>query len=208
MKYLLAAGISVFLNACGGSGADTAAAPHTPRTDTSFSSVHANNARLPVDRSPMDIAYFPPDYPVLKTSGKAAGAPLARVIYSRPHRQGRAVFGALVPHGQPWRLGANEATELELFAPATIQKKTVAPGRYILYCIPDSTEWTIVFNSNLHTWGLHPDSTKDVGRFSIPVIKTTHTTEHFTMVFVTAPQGTELVIAWEGSEARLPIQFK
>jgi hypothetical protein len=207
MKYLLVAGLVLFLNACSGSGADTAAT-NTTRNDSLLSLVQAGNALLPIDRSPMDIAYFPVDYPVLKTSGKAAATPLARVIYSRPHRQGRTVFGVLVPYGQPWRLGANEATELELFAPAIIQEKTVPKGRYILYAVPDSTEWTIIFNSNLHTWGLHPDSTKDVARFTIPATKTAHALEHFTMAFVPAAQGTELVIAWEKAEARLPIQFK
>lgn len=207
MKYLLVAGLALLLNACTGSGADTGAATSTPRGDVPPPSIQAGNALLSIDRSPMDVAYFPVDYPVLKTSGKATGAPLARVIYSRPHRQDRTVFGTLVPYGQPWRLGANEATEIEFFAPAVIQQKPVARGRYILYCIPEKDQWTIVFNANLYTWGLNTDSTKDVTHFTIPVATTAHITEHFTMAFVPAPQGTELVIAWEGSEARLPIQF-
>ncbi len=134
--------------------------------------------------------------------------PLARVIYSRPHRQNRAIFGALVPYGQPWRLGANEATELELFAPATIQNRTVAKGRYTLYCIPQPANWTFVLNNSLYTWGLNPDSTRDAYRFTVPVTTTSRIIEDFTMVFTPANNGAELVVAWEKAEARLPIQFR
>lgn len=156
----------------------------------------------------MDMTYFPVDFPIRKTSGEAAGTPHARVIYSRPHRDGRTIFGQLVPYGQPWRLGANEATEIELFSPARIQNQTVPKGKYILYCIPQPSQWTVVFNTNLYTWGLESDSTKDVARFNIPVQKTSRSLEDFTMVFTPAGKGAELVIAWEQSEARLPIQFQ
>lgn len=204
MKYLLAASLILLLYACSGSSADKTA----PRKNAMLTTVQPGNALAPIDRSPMDMAYYPVDYPILNTTGKTTGAPLARVIYSRPHRQGRAIFGALVPYGQPWRLGANEATELELFSAATIQKKTVPRGRYILYCIPQPDRWTIVLNKNLYTWGLNQDSTKDAHRFTIPVIKTARAMEHFTMAFAPSQQDAELVIAWEQAEARLPIQFR
>src|SRR4028118_146784 len=113
------------------------------------------------DISPADIVYFPVDYPLLKMSKKAAPLPVARIIYSRPHKGGRKLFGALIPYGEAWRLGANEGTEIELFQPVKIQNKTVAPGRYTLYCIPAETQWTIVFNTNIYSWGLKQDSTKD-----------------------------------------------
>jgi hypothetical protein len=91
------------------------------------------------DRSPMDMVYFPTDYPLLKMADKTSAPPLMRVIYSRPQKQGRPIFGGLVKYDLPWRLGANEATEIEFFSAATVQGKTVKPGRYILYCIPLET---------------------------------------------------------------------
>lgn len=209
MKCLLISGLALLVTGCMGNGSENHTDTITFRHDSLLNTtVQPNNALVPIDRSPMDMAYFPVDYPILKTSAKIKGMPLARVIYSRPHRQGRTIFGALVPFGQPWRLGANEATEIELFAPATIENKTVTKGRYILYCIPQTDKWTLVFNSNLYTWGLNPDSTKDVHRFTIPVVKANQMQEHFTMLFAPAAKGAELVIAWEQAEARLPIQFK
>jgi hypothetical protein len=55
------------------------------------------------------MAYFPVDYPTLKTQNKTSPAPLMRVIYSRPQRDNRVIFGELVEYGKVWRLGANES---------------------------------------------------------------------------------------------------
>ena len=77
------------------------------------------------DRSPMDMVYFPNDYPLLKMAGKTSALPLMRIIYSRPQKQGRPIFGGLVKYDVPWRLGANEATEIEFFSTATVEGKTV-----------------------------------------------------------------------------------
>jgi hypothetical protein len=67
-------------------------------------------AELPaVDKSPLDMSYYPVDYPVLKVQQKTPGACVARVVYSRPKREGRPIFGELVEFGKLWRMGANEA---------------------------------------------------------------------------------------------------
>lgn len=209
MKLLYATGLMLLLAGCAGNDADEHRVTLTPRRDSPLHSTAVPaNPLLAIDRSVMDMAYFPVDYPILKTSGKIQSPPLARVIYSRPQRQGRSIFGELVPYGQPWRLGANEATEIELFAPAFIGGKSVAKGRYIMYCIPQPNQWTIVFNTSLYTWGLKPNPLDDAYRFSIQTKQTEHSLEHFTMVFNPVAEGAELVIAWEQTEGRLPIQFK
>jgi hypothetical protein len=165
------------------------------------------NAYAPVDISPMDMSYFPNEYPKLKMTDSAAGAPLARVIYSRPHLGGRELFKDVLKHGEPWRLGANEATELQLYRDATVQGKKIKAGRYILYAIPQPDKWTIVLNSNIDSWGLIPDSSKDIARFDIPVKQTSFRLEYFTMVFEKKDAGAELVMAWDKLESRLPIMF-
>lgn len=166
-----------------------------------------DNPFAPVDVSPMDIAYLPSDYPIMKMTGGAKPLPLARVIYSRPHRQGRAIFGGLIKYGEPWRLGANEATEIEFFQPVTIQNKKIPKGRYVLYCIPQEDKWTIVFNSNLYSWGLKPHEEQDLYNFDIPVTTRANVLEYFTMVFEQPSENYELVMAWENKEGRLPLQF-
>jgi hypothetical protein len=174
------------------------------RNDTNTIRQAAINPYGPVDLSSMDISYFPTDFPVLKMTKGTPESPIARIIYSRPHRQGRKIFGGLLKYGEPWRLGANEATEIELFQPLRIQGKTVAKGRYILYCIPTETKWTIVFNSNTYTWGLQQNAKKDVYRFDIPIQKTSNNIENFTMLFQGEAPQANLIIAWDDVEARLP----
>ena len=161
----------------------------------------------PIDISPMDMSYFPVDYPKLKMANPNIAPPLARVIYSRPHLGGRRLFQNLLKYNDPWRLGANEATEIDLYKDAIIQGKKIKAGRYVLYCIPEKEKWTIVLNSNIDSWGLHPDASMDIARFIIPVTNTTTSIEYFTIVFQQLKNGTELLMAWDFIEARLPISF-
>ena len=165
------------------------------------------NPYASVDLSPMDMSYFPVDYPKIKMSDPSAAPPLARVVYSRPHLQGRKLFSSVLKYGEPWRLGANEATELQLYKEANILGEKVKPGRYVLYCIPEPDKWTIILNSNIDSWGLIPDSTKDIAHFTIPAIKTTNRLEFFSMVFERTPGGAELLMAWDDIETRLPVSF-
>ncbi|RYY85454.1 MAG: DUF2911 domain-containing protein [Chitinophagaceae bacterium] len=166
------------------------------------------NKLLPVDMSPLDVVYFPVDYPVRKMDSSYIAAPKARVIYSRPHKGGRVIFGGLLKYGEPWRLGANEATELELFSAATVQGQVVPKGRYILYCIPGPNEWVIVFNRNVFSWGLKPDVGQDAFRFTVPVQGKQEALEHFTMVFQQSVEGADLVMGWDDVRTRLSFVFK
>ena len=166
-----------------------------------------NHYTLP-DRSPMDMIYFPNDYALLKMSGKTTALPLMRVIYSRPQKQNRKIFGDLVKYNIPWRLGANEATEIEFFSTATIQGKQLKPGRYIMYCIPQETSWTFVFNSNLYSWGLEQNRQKDVLQFDAPVEKTNMPIEFFTIASEKVnDKTTHLVFLWDEMKTRLTISF-
>jgi hypothetical protein len=175
--------------------------------DTAIVHTPPANPYAAIDLSPMDMSYFPVNYSQLKMTHDLATPPIMRVIYSRPHRQGRTIFGNLLKYGERWRLGANEASEIEFFQNVTIQDKKVNAGRYIVYCIPYRDKWTIILNNDLYTWGLKIDSTKDVMQFDIPVKKTSIDFEYFTMVFQPVSNGAELVMAWDDTEARLPINF-
>ena len=160
-----------------------------------------------VDISPMDMSYFPPNFPQKKMTDSLGGPPLARIIYSRPHLQGRKLFQGVLKYGEPWRLGANEATEIELFKDATIQGKKIKAGRYVLYCIPQLTEWNIKLNGNIDSWGLKPDPSKDIASFVIPVTETPYHIEYFTLIFDKKDNGGNIIMTWDNLEARLPIEF-
>ena len=176
-------------------------------TSTTVRPEQSINLYAPVDVSPMDMSYFPADYPKLKMNNSTIASPVARLLYSRPHLQGRKLFHDVIKYGDIWRLGANEASELTLYKDVTIQDKRIKAGRYILYCIPQHEKWTIVLNSNIDIWGLQPDVSKDIARFVIPVSETSNSFEFFTMIFQQTPTGAHLLMAWDNVEARLPFTF-
>jgi hypothetical protein len=157
-----------------------------------------------VDKSPLDLSYYPVDYPQLKMTGRTNQPLIARVLYSRPSVDGRKIYGDLLQFGKPWRLGANEATEIEFFQPVIIQNKKVETGRYVLYAKPYPDHWTIVFNSDLYTWGLKIDSTKDIFQVDIPVTKISRSIPVFTMQFADASEGGALLMGWDSVHASLP----
>lgn len=171
------------------------------------------NPYAEVDKSPLDISYYPVNYPKQLMDKNDSAALAVRVIYSRPHKMGRAIFTkegppkSILQYGKYWRLGANEATEIEFFKPVTINNRPIVKGRYIIYCIPNPGKWTIVLNSNLFSFGLHQDSTKNLMQFDIPVQQTNDDIEYFTMVFEKSLTGADLIMAWGNLKARLPISF-
>lgn len=170
--------------------------------------VRAQIKPSPVDSSPLDISYYPVDYPILKIQDKASEPLVARVVYSRPQKKGRVLFGDLLPYGQVWRLGANEATEIEFFRDVTIDNKKIKKGRYTLYALVNPDKWTLILNKETDTWGaFRYDSSKDVLRTTVPVEKQTDITEAFSMAFQKAKKGADLMILWDNVLVRLPITW-
>ena len=171
--------------------------------------INGQQATLPpIDKSPLDVCYYPLNYPVLKIQDKVTVPLTARVIYSRPKKEGRAIFGDLVEYGKLWRLGANEATEIEFFRPVKIKGKKINKGRYTLYAIVNETSWTFIINKELDTWGSFKyDARKDIVRINVPVQKNTELVESLAMVFERTTRGITLVVAWEMIKVGLPITF-
>ncbi|TMI69746.1 MAG: DUF2911 domain-containing protein [Bacteroidetes bacterium] len=170
--------------------------------------VMAQSELPPVDKSPMDMSYYPINYPVLKIQDKLAEPLAARVVYSRPKKEGRTIFGGLVEYGKIWRLGANEATEIEFYRKVNIGGKKIARGRYTLYAIVNENSWTFIINKETDTWGAfkyNPD--KDVVRVDIPVEKTNDALENFTMTFEKKDKSINLVVAWENVRVALPVKL-
>ena len=162
----------------------------------------------PVDKSPLDICYYPDGYPVLKIQDKATEPLIARVIYSRPQTNGRVIFGVLLEMGKLWRLGANEATEIEFFQAVRIGGVRVRKGRYTVYCIPYEEKWTMIINRDTDTWGSFKyNEAKDVTRLDVPVVKMTDNTESMSMYFEKAAMGASLVMQWDNIKVSLPITF-
>jgi hypothetical protein len=169
----------------------------------------ADTKMPPLDKSPMDMAYMPNNYPVLKIQGKATEPLIARIIYSRPQKAGRTIFGELVEYGKVWRLGANEATEAEFYRDVKIGNKKITKGKYTLYALVNATEWTVIFNKETDIWGAFKyDSTKDVLRIQAPVQKTGMILEDFTIIFEKATNVYNMVFAWDDVRVAVPVSLK
>lgn len=157
-----------------------------------------------LDKSPMDVSYYPANYPILKMRGQISSDPLARILYSRPQKKGRDIFGEEVKYNEVWRLGANEATEIELFKNATIGGKKIPKGRYTVYCIPTETKWTIVLNKDNYSWGSFTyKQEKDVARIDVPVQKNGDSVEALTMFF----DNNSWIIEWDTLKVAVPVTF-
>jgi hypothetical protein len=163
-----------------------------------------------VDKSPMDMAYYPVNYPVQKIQNKVTEPLLARVIYSRPLKNGRSVFGELVEYNQIWRLGANEATEIELYKDVKFNADNkLKKGRYTMYAIPYQDKWTVIFNKETDIWGAFQyDPKKDVLRIDVPTQKPAEAVEAFTMQFEKDTNGINLIIVWDNVKAAIPFNFQ
>lgn len=133
-----------------------------------------------------------------------------KVTYSQPHKHGRLIFGGLVPYGQVWRTGANEATELTITKDIKINGLDLKAGTYSLFTIPGKESWTIILNSDLGLWGAYNYNSKlDVLRFDVPVIPVTEFVyEAFTILIDPKNSKADLVLAWDRTKVIIPLQFQ
>lgn len=83
------------------------------------------------------------------------------ISYSSPSVKGRKIWGELVPYGQVWRTGANEATTFEVDKDVKVQGKMLPAGKYALFTIPADGEWTIIFNKVAKQWGAYKYDQKE-----------------------------------------------
>ena len=171
-------------------------------------SAQLNSSNLPPpDKSPMDMSYYPANYPILKIQDKATEPVIMRLIYSRPQLNGRKIFGDLQEYGKVWRLGANEATEIEFFKDVKINGRKIRKGRYTLYAIPFQDKWTLIVNKETDIWGsFRYDQMKDVVRVDLPVMKN-EITEALTIVFDKSSTGADMNVHWDNVKISLPIVF-
>ena len=153
------------------------------------------------------------------------GETYVKVTYGRPYIRGRRIFGApadtvtyLVPFGQLWRTGANEATELTTTAPLQIAGQRLAAGTYAIFTVPAASSWEVRFSPQLgldgtgrideesgeFTADVH-DPSRDVLRVTVPSGGTSEDVDQFTIEFEKTGTGVDMVMRWERTEVRIPI---
>ncbi len=171
--------------------------------------LHAQDVLPEADKSPLDVSYFPVNYPIEKVQTNKKEAPVARVIYSRPKKEGRPIFGNLVEYGKLWRLGANEATEVEFFKPVVLGGKKLAKGRYTMYAVVNEKSWTVIFNKETDIWGSFKYSpSKDALRVEAAVEKTEDSIDLLSLYFEKTTKGAALSIQWEQTKVSVPFTYQ
>jgi hypothetical protein len=131
-----------------------------------------------------------------------------KITYGRPHKKERTIFGGLVPYGEIWRTGANEATELTSTGDIYLAGNLIKKGTYSIFTIPEEDEWTIILNSALGQWGAYEyDSEKDVIRLTVPVEAMEVTYEPFTIEFNQDNSDASLEMKWDRTKVSIPVSF-
>ncbi|HSY19680.1 MAG TPA: DUF2911 domain-containing protein [Candidatus Acidoferrales bacterium] len=131
------------------------------------------------------------------------------IVYSRPGMKGRQIFGALVPFGEVWRTGANNATKITFSTPVKLNGQDVAAGSYALYTIPGEDEWTIILNKGVGKSGTQYDEKEDVLRFkTTPVHLADTSIETFTIEFNRVLDDSAVInIVWDKTVAPIKLQL-
>ena len=145
--------------------------------------------------------------PPAKAECKLQGGKAITIDYSSPRAKGRKIFGALVPYGQLWRAGANEATTFVVGSDVTVGGKAVPAGSYTLFTIPAEDKWTLVISKKTGEWGTaYPGPDNDLARIDMKVSKLASPVENFAIALDQAGTGCTLKMEWETTEASVDIK--
>ena len=152
-----------------------------------------------LDTSPADISAYRPS---------RNEAPIIKVVYSRPQKKGRDIFGALVPYDKVWRTGANESTEITFYKDVKMGDQSVAAGTYELFTAPTANEWTIILNKETGQWGAYSYmEASNVAQVKVPAKQTEKEVEAFTIVFDKAENGATMFLAWDKTYVAVPFSW-
>jgi hypothetical protein len=134
-----------------------------------------------------------------------------KVDYSSPRAKGRTIFGAasekaVVPYGEIWRTGANEATTFVSDTNLTVGGKAVSAGSYTIFTIPKVDKWTLIINKKNAEWGIpYKYEADELARVCMQVSKTAAPVENFTIAFDEAGGKCTLRMEWENTRASVDI---
>jgi hypothetical protein len=129
------------------------------------------------------------------------------VDYSSPRVKGRKIFGDLVPYGEVWRTGANEATTFVTNTDLNIGGKAVPAGNYTIFTIPNRDKWTLIVNKKTGEWGIpYKYEADELARIDMKASPASSPVENFTIGFDQAGSACTLSISWENTRASVQIR--
>jgi len=164
-----------------------------------------------MDKSPMDAATYPDESAFanyLKEDNPNRNTKI-KVLYGRPYKKGRKVFGELQKFGEEWRLGANEGTEVAFYNSVVIDGVTVPAGRYTMFAELHEAHWIIKISKQRFIAGTkNRDKSQDIVAAKVMTTKLPTVMEQYTIGFQKVDDGmVNMIFAWDQTQAILPINL-
>ncbi len=137
------------------------------------------------------------------------GGKTIKTDYSSPRMKGRKIYGELVPFGQVWRTGANEATTFVTSADVAVGGNTVPAGSYTIFTVPNADKWTLIISKKTGEWGIpYKYESDELARVDMKVSKLPAPVENFTIAYDKSAGGCTLRIDWEKTRASVDLSAK
>jgi Protein of unknown function (DUF2911) len=150
-----------------------------------------------------------------ETISKVIDGDRVTIVYGRPYTkdpstgQNRKIWGELVPYGEVWRTGADEATLLITQKPITIGETSIPAGAYTLWTLPSENGTAkLIINKKVGQWGIGPgsyDQEQDLARIDLEKETLDKPVDQFTMAISKNPAGGGLLqMTWENTAFSIP----
>ena len=147
--------------------------------------------------------------PAASASCDLGGGKTIKTDYSSPRMKGRKIYGDLVPFGEVWRTGANEATTFVASGDVVVGGKAVPAGKYTIFTVPAADKWTLIINKRTGEWGIpYKYESDELVRVDMKVSKLPSPVENFTIAYDKAGNGCTLRMDWETTRASVDITAK
>ncbi len=143
--------------------------------------------------------------------GQTVGVTMVTVAYGRPAARGRTLFGTggIVPDGEVWRAGADEATTVTFSTDVRVEGQMLAAGTYGLFAIPErgASAWTVAFNRTARQWGAFQyDAGQDALRVRVTAERGMAPLDRFTVGFdALSDTSATMTLAW--GDVRVPVRL-
>lgn len=150
-----------------------------------------------------------PASPPAKAECEFSNGKTIHVDYSSPRMRGRKIFGGLVPYGEEWRAGANEATTFDTDTDLVVGGTDVPAGNYTLFTLPKPDSWKLIISKETGEWGIpYPGSEHDFARIPMQVSKLPSPVEDFVIHFDQAGDACTMNLDWATTRASIKITEK
>lgn len=147
--------------------------------------------------------------PSASASCDLGGGKTIKTNYSSPRTNGRKIYGALVPFGQVWRTGANEATTFVTTSDLVVGGKLVPAGSYTIFTVPTVGNWTLIVNRKTGEWGIpYKYESNELARIDMRTTKLSSPVENFVISYDKSGTGCAMNIDWERTRASVEITEK